>query len=65
MPLMTEYERGKFDMFLLITSAIYGKQYYFLNDDGTVFSRACCDNLSFDEAYDEFMRWIGKDWQDI
>lgn len=30
---LTQYERGEWDMFNLITSVEYGKQRYFLQDD--------------------------------
>lgn len=56
--LMTDYECGEFDMFNLITSVYYGKQYYFLQDNGMVYSRDCHENMTFDEAVDEFLRRI-------
>jgi hypothetical protein len=46
---------GEWEMFNLITSTYYGKQYYFLNKDGSVYSRASHTNMSRDEAVDEFL----------
>ena len=46
---------GEWEMFSLITSTYYGKQYYFLNKDGSVYSRASHSNMSRDEAVDEFL----------
>ena len=57
---MTEYERGQYDMFELITSAYYGKQYYFLQDNGMVYSRACGKEITFSEAVSENMGEIGE-----
>ena len=57
---MTEHERGQYEMFELITSAYYGKQYYFLQDNGMVYSRACGKEITFSEAVSEFMREIGE-----
>lgn len=46
---------GEWEMFSLITSTYYGKQYYFLNEDGSVYSRASHSNMSRDEAINEFL----------
>lgn len=53
--IMTDYERGEWDMFDLITSTWYGKQYYFLEKNGFVYSRKSCEYLTKEEAYDEFI----------
>ena len=55
----SQYEKGEWDMFLLITSAWNGKQYYFRQDDGSVYSRESGKYLTKEEAYDEFLGQIG------
>lgn len=56
-----QYEKGEWDMFDLITSSYYGKNYYFLQDDGTVYSRASHKTFaSKDDAYAEFLKLIGE-----
>ena len=58
---MTEFERGKFEMFDLITSVYYGKQYYFLQDNGMVYSRESGKEMVMDDAVSEFLRiWEGE-----
>ena len=54
----SQYEKGEWDMFELITSAWNGKQYYFLQDDGSVYSRESGKYLTKAEAYDEFLNQI-------
>lgn len=57
-----DYLDGEWDMFDLITSVYYGKQYYFLQDDGKiVYSRASGKYLSRDEAYQEFLDYISME----
>lgn len=51
----SQYEKGEWDMFETITSAYNGKQYYFRQDDGSVYSRESGKYLTKDEAYDEFL----------
>ena len=46
---------GEWELFNLITSTYHGKQYYFLNKDGSVYSRASHSNMSRDEAINEFL----------
>lgn len=55
----SQYEKGEWDMFETITSAYNGKQYYFLQDDGRVYSRESGKYLTKEEAYDEFLSQIG------
>lgn len=57
---MTEYEKGEWNMFELITSIWYGKQYYFLEENGIVYSRASCNYMSREEAYQEFLDMQGE-----
>ena len=50
-----------FDVLDLISSAWYGKQYYFLQDDGTVYSRESCKPMAFEDALNEFCDRISLD----
>lgn len=54
----SQYEKGEWEMFELITSAWNGKQYYFLQPDGTVYSRESGGTMSKEDAYDEFLHSI-------
>jgi len=58
---MNQYERGQWDMFNLISSAFWGKQYYFIQDNGIVYSRESGKYMTADDAYNEFMNHIGDD----
>lgn len=58
---MREYEKGQWDMFVLLSSAWWGKQYYFLQDNGIACSRKSGKYMSRDEAYIEFANEIGDD----
>ena len=58
---MSQYEQGEWDMFCLITSTYFGKEYYFLQDNGWVYSRESCQFLTVEEAYQEFLKIIGDD----
>ena len=49
-----QLETRGWELFALLSSAWYGKDCYFKQDDGTVYSRASCQYLSFDQATDEF-----------
>ena len=55
-----QYEKGEWDMFNLITSVWNGKQAYFVQDDGTVYSRESGKYMSKDDAYDEFLNSISN-----
>lgn len=52
---MSDYERGRWDMFELITSVYHGKQYYFLQDNDTVYSRESGEYMQREKAYSEFL----------
>ena len=57
--LQSAFDDGEWYMFERITSAYYGKEYYFLESDGTVYSRLCCKTLKCKEdAYREFIEEI-------
>lgn len=51
---------GEWEMFELITSVYYGKQYYFKQENGIVYSRASCKYMSVDDAVQEFLDVIGE-----
>ena len=53
-----QYQQGEWDMFELITSAWYGKQMYFREMSGMVYSRVTCKTMRQDEAIDEFLERI-------
>ena len=54
------YDDGSFDMFLIISSAYYGKQYYFPQDknNNVIYSRKSGKNLKREEALLEFFKEI-------
>lgn len=49
-----QLEEREWDMFDLLSSVWFSKQYYFKQDDGTVYSRQSCQYLTFGQAIDEF-----------
>ena len=62
---MNDYERGRWDMFVEITNADFGKQYYFLQDNGTVYSRHSCRYMNIEEAYHEYIHYcVEEGWSD-
>lgn len=58
---MDKYEQGRWDMFLLMSDWYYGKQYYFLQNDGTVYSRQSGRTMSVEDAYKEFYDILYRD----
>ena len=56
---MSENERGQWEMFVLLSSAFWGKQYYFMQDNGLVYSRESGKYMTFDDAVVEFVCRIG------
>lgn len=59
--MMSDYERGRFDMLVTISSVEYGKQCYFLQDDGSVYSRRSCKYMTLEDAVEEFLDAQGWD----
>lgn len=57
----TKAEDGEWSMFNLLSSAYWGKQYYFRQDNGIVYSRESGKYMSFDDAVSEFIKRIGDD----
>ena len=58
---MSDFDRGRFEVFDRITSAYYGKQYYFWQRWNIVYSRNSCKNMTLDDAIDEFVAKIYDD----
>ena len=58
---MSQYELGQWDMFVTLSSAWYGKQYYFLQENGWVYSRKSSQYMTVEQAYQEFATVIGDD----
>lgn len=58
---MSENERGQWEMFTLLSSAFWGKQYYFMQDNGIVYSRDSGKYMTFSDAVNEFLDRIGDD----
>lgn len=54
-----QYQQGEWDMFELISSAWYGKQVYFLENSGLVYSGVTRKTMQQNEAIDEFLERIG------
>ena len=44
-----------------ISSAYYGKQLYFLQDNGMIYDRKECDYVPFEEAFNRFVKMVGED----
>ena len=51
---MTEYEKGEWDMFELITSMEYGKQRFFLGDNGMAYDRDSNEHMTIEQAYEKY-----------
>ena len=58
---MTDYKRGEYDVLDLLSSAWWGKQYYFVQDNGLIYSRDSDKYMTLDEAIGEFADRIGDD----
>lgn len=58
-PNVSDRNVGEWGMFELITSAWYGKQCYFTEKNGIVYSGVSCKYMSVDEAIKEFLMRIG------
>ena len=52
---------AKWEIFELITSAYFGKQYYFLESDGRVYSRYKHKYMSFADAVVEFCLFLSSE----
>lgn len=56
---LSEYERGQWELFELITSVYYGKQYYSIDEYGIAYSRESHKAMPREEAINEFLDAIG------
>ena len=56
------YKMGQLDMFQEVTSIYYGKQYYFPEETGLVYSRESCKYLTKEQAFNEFLNKLTKEW---
>ena len=54
--LQKAFEDGEWEMFSLITSVAYGKEYYFLEKNGMVYSRKSHEYMTREQAYEEFLK---------
>ena len=53
------YKRGEWDMFVHLTAAEYGKECYFPQDNGTIYSRVTGKYLpNAEAAYTEWIKYI-------
>lgn len=57
---MTEFERGQWEALNEISCVAYGKQCYFLEDGGLVYSRLACGVMPLKDAVLEFCDWLGE-----
>ena len=55
------YELGEYDTLDLLSSAWHGKQYYFREKNGMIYSRATCQYMTLDDALVEFANALGDD----
>lgn len=53
-----EITESAWEMFELITSVYFGKQYYFVEDNGLVYSRETHKHMTKDDAINEFLNII-------
>lgn len=61
---VNDFEKGQWDIFLLLSTARLGKEYYYLHDDEkTVFSRLTQKHMSIDEAVKEFSLYLQREYQ--
>lgn len=56
-----DYEQGEFEVLNLLSSVWYGKQYYFIQDNGFIYSKASGKYMKLEEAVEEFAKAIGDD----
>ena len=55
------YKTGEYDVLDLLSSAWHGKQYYFKQANGLIYSRATCQYMTLDDALVEFANSLGDD----
>lgn len=57
---MSDYDRGRYEVLRLIASAYFGKDYYFDEPSGVVYSRLSHTIMTLDDAIGEFMEVVGE-----
>lgn len=57
----SDYEWTPFDVLVVLSGAWWGKQYYFEQDNGQIYSRDSGKYMTLDEAIAEFAEKIGDD----
>ena len=57
----SEFKRGEFEVLAILSTAWHGKQYYFMQDNGLVYSRQSGEYMTLDNAITEFAMKIGDD----
>ena len=60
-PTVKEQRDEAWEMFSLITSVWHGKQYYFMQDNGLVYSRKSHLTMTKGDALDEFLKEVESD----
>ena len=55
---LNDYDRGEWEMFSRITSAWYGKDYYFVEKNGMAYSRLSHQTMTRENAFNEFIETI-------
>ena len=56
---LNDYDRGRYEALRLIASAYFGKDYYFDEPNGMIYSRKSYTYMTLDDAIAEFMGVIG------
>ena len=57
---LNDYDRGRYETLRLIASAYFGKDYYFDEPNGMIYSRESHTYMALDDAIAEFMGVIGE-----
>jgi hypothetical protein len=57
----TAYKNGEYDTLDLLAGAWHGKQYYFKQRNGMIYSRETCQYMTLDDAIAEFANRLGDD----
>lgn len=62
---MTDYEKGEWDMFELLSGVYFMKQYYFLEDEErkTAYSRLSHKYMTTEDSYTEFINMLTEEAQ--
>lgn len=58
---MSDFEWTPFDVLCVLSGAYWGKQYYFQQDNGMIYSRESGNYMTLDDAIAEFAKRIGVD----